>query len=187
VDELIKMAESDPDLALTVLKGIQKALEESSVSEASRLRAAAVRAATNAVAIGPSLLNRLGEVSASMNRDKAVQLATDTMNGMKNLSEARDILVAVIPDSKRDKQGFDAFIGAAGVEELAIASLTLIAAEAKGQGDNINGYIASFDSSRTLSPSEKLAIKFAGEVVKKAGDEKSKGSLKGLLEGLNLI
>jgi hypothetical protein len=187
VDELIKMAENDPDLALAVLKGIQTALKGASGSEAGRLRAAAVRTATNAAAIGSSLLNNLGEVSASMNRGKAVQFATDAMNGMKNLSETRDILVAVIPDSKADKEGFDAFINAARAEELAIASLTLIAAEAKEQGDNVNGYVTSFDPSRTLSPPEKLAIKFAGEAVKKTFDEKYNGSLKSLLEGLNLI
>jgi hypothetical protein len=187
VDELIKMAENNPDLALAVLKGIQKGLKGASFSEAGRLRAAAIRAAVNAVAIGPSLLGNLGEVSASMNQDKAVKFVTDAVGDMKNLSAARDILAAITPDPQKDKKAFDAFISAAEAEELAIASLTFIAAEAKDKGDNMNDYVASFDSSRTLSVPEKLAVRFAAEAVLKTDEKKYNGSLRSLLEGLNLI
>jgi hypothetical protein len=187
VNELVKLGENDPDLALAVLQGINDALQDVSGDEASRLQAAAVTAAASAAAIGPSLLNNAGKIPESINQDKVIEFVKNSLESMSNLPAASGILLAIIPDPKGDKKAFDSFISAAKPGDLAMASVTLIAAEAKKQGGNIKDYIQSLDQSKSLSAPESLALKCAEEAVKKMGYGESPSAIRDILNGLNLI
>jgi hypothetical protein len=187
VDELLRQGENNPDLALAVLRGIRDALGNASEDEANRLRAAAIKAAADAAALGSSILNSVGNISESMDQDKAIELLEKSLESMSNLSAAGDILAVVIPDPQTDKGAFDSFVGTAKADDLAMTSVILIAAEAKKQGGSVKDYIESLNSSGSLSAQESLAMKCAEAAAKKTEQGESFGSLKDILEGLNLI
>jgi predicted regulator of Ras-like GTPase activity (Roadblock/LC7/MglB family) len=187
VNELVKLGENNPDLALAVLQGINDALQDVSGNEASRLQTAAVTAAASAAAIGSSLLNNAGKIPESMDQDKLIELVKNSLEGMSNLPAASDILLAIIPDPKRDEKAFDSFINTAKADDLAMASVTLIAAETKKQGGNVKDYIQSLDQSKSLSALESLALKCAEEAVKKMNYDEPSGAIRDILKGLNLI
>jgi hypothetical protein len=187
VDELVRKAENDPDLALAVLWGIRDALGRVSPEEASRLRAAALKAAAAASAIGPSLLNNAGKISASMDRDKAIGLVAETLEAMTNLPATGDALLALVPDPKKDKENFDSFMRASQGDDLAIASLTLVAVEIKGRGMDLNQYVKTLDPSVPRSPTENLAMEFARGAIKKIGPDGTHSFVRDLLRELNLV
>ncbi|MDR3166804.1 MAG: hypothetical protein LBT93_02580 [Treponema sp.] len=188
VDELIKRAENNPDFALAVLQGIKDTLGKGgSQDDKDRLLAAALKAAANASAIGSSMLNTVGKIPESINQDKVIELVDNTIKTMPNLSAASSILLTLVPDSTEDKNAFDSFIRATKADDLAIASIILVAAEIKGQGGDINHYVQTLDPLGPRSSLEKTALEFAGAAIKKTGLNKPNGFIEDILRGLNLI
>ncbi|MDR3138898.1 MAG: hypothetical protein LBT95_04405 [Treponema sp.] len=189
VDDLILKSENNPALALAVLQKIQAALKGLSEDEARRLQVAALKAAANAVAIGPSLFNSLGGMPTSLKQGQMRDLLADALKGIPNLPETGAALVAVIPDPEGDKGNFDAFTKSAKTDDLVFASLTLVAAEVKENGSNLKDYIASFNASDQLPPQADLAVRIAQAAAKKIqiDGEALTIPLHDILRELNLI
>ncbi|GHV94773.1 hypothetical protein AGMMS50293_10930 [Spirochaetia bacterium] len=182
VNELIEMAENDPDMSLEVLKRIKDAAQNADSDKAGDLQAAALKAAANASGIGSALLQQAGNISELMdNADNAIDLIVDVLNSMNNLNAAGDNLVEILPTPGTSE--FDAFVAKSSADDLAIAAAVLLAAEAKSVSDS-KDYLDSFDGSGT-GPQVELAIALA-----KAADTKGmelSSSLKDILGGLNLV
>ncbi|MDR1278429.1 MAG: hypothetical protein LBK02_06735 [Treponema sp.] len=186
VTDLISTSENNPDMSLAVLKKIKDAVDNASPEEASSLQAAALQAAANASNMGPTLLNKVADISSVTNSaDDAKQLVIDTINDMSNLSETSNVLTAVLPEP--GTPSFDVFIEKANADDLATAAAVLIAAEAKGKVDS-DEYINNFDpSSPDLSSSAVLAIELAKAATQKYENGSSGSRLKDIIVGLNLI
>jgi hypothetical protein len=188
VDEYIRNAENNPDLSLEVLRGIQAAVEEASGADKAELQAAALRAAANATGLGSSMLNTLSDTgkitAAADDANAAKELITNTILNMENLGDTGSVLMATLPDPAGDPAGFNAFLGAADANDLALAAAVLIAAEASMANGGSGSYIENFDRSGALTPKENLAVKLAEAAVEKYKESDSGGPLKSILEGL---
>ncbi|MDR1098897.1 MAG: hypothetical protein LBL28_00300 [Treponema sp.] len=186
VTDLISSSENNPDMSLAVLKKIKDAVDNASPETASSLQAAALQAAANASNMGPTLLNKVANISdVTDNMDDAKQLVIDTINEMSNLSETSSTLTAVLPEP--GTPSFDAFIEKANADDLATAAAVLIAAEAKGKVDG-DEFINNFDPANPdLSSSAVLAIELAKAASQKYENGSSGSRLKDIIAGLNLI
>jgi hypothetical protein len=185
VNDLIAMSENNPDMSLEILKKINDAVQNAGEDEASSLRAAALQAAANASNLGPTLLNKVDDISTVIeNPENARGLVIETLNDMANLGETRDALTSMLPEPG---PAFDAFVEKASADDLAIAAAVLLAAEAK---DAINSeeYFENFNpEDPEISPSASLAVLLAAEANKKYVDSDSGSRFKDILDGLNLV
>jgi hypothetical protein len=185
VNDLITIAESNPDMSLEILKKINNAVQDAGEEDASSLRAAALQAAANASNLGPTLLNHVGDITSVLEEPADVaNLVVDAINDMSNLGETRDALTVMF--SEREGPAFDAFIEKANADDLAIAAAVLLAAEAKDMLD-AEEYITNFDPAADLSPPAALAVKLATEAAKKYEASNSNSRLKEILDGLHLV
>jgi hypothetical protein len=190
VDELIEIAENDPDLSLEVLKGIGKALEDADADEKSSLQAAALQAASNASGMGAAIMHQAGNISEAMeDKDNVKGLVADVLGEMDNLGETSDVLSDILPEPGTPE--FNAFVEKADADDLAMAAAILLAAEAKEQV-NSEDYFTSFDPKdpgASLNPRENMAVALAKSALGKGDDPNSglSGRLKEILEGLNLL
>jgi hypothetical protein len=184
VNDLIALSENNPDMSLEVLNKITAAIQDAGEDDASSLRAAALQAAANASSLGPTLLNKAGDISGVIeDPDGARNLIIDTINDMPNLEATRDALNSILPE---DGPAFDAFVEKASADDLAIAAAVLLAAEAKVEIDS-GDYINNFDPENpNLSSSALLAVSLATEASKKYAADDSGSRLKEILDGLNL-
>jgi hypothetical protein len=185
VNDLIVIAENNPDMSLEILKKIDAAVQGAGEDEASSLRAAALQAAANASSLGPTLLNKAGDIAGVLNDpDGAQNLVIDAIKDMPNLAETRDALNSLLPEPG---PAFDAFIEKADANDLATAAAVLLAAEAKDMMDT-GDYIQNFDpADPNISPSAALAVQLATEASKKYDAGDSGGRFKDILDGLNLV
>jgi hypothetical protein len=148
------------------------------------LQAAALGAAANATGLGHVVLNQLGNVAGALeNPENAIDFAVTVIDGLSNLKESGDALVAIIPEP--GTPAFDAFVEKSSAEDLAVAAaLILLAAEAQGK-DDVNDYLSEFnpnDPLVELTESERFAVKLAEAAIAKGlGDQ-----YQNLLSGLNL-
>jgi hypothetical protein len=175
VDELIKMAENDPDLSLALLKKIQGALENASGEDKSKLQDAAIEAAVNAAGFGQAVLAVLGELSSEKTVD-ADRLIQKALGEMKNLEAAGSVLFEILP--KDTDPDFDAFIKSASADNLAMAAVLLLAGEAKKNDFQVG---KQNDSNNEVI---KLAEKLASSAVSQK--DKLSGPLSDVLGALNL-
>ncbi|MDR1318014.1 MAG: hypothetical protein LBJ90_00185, partial [Treponema sp.] len=130
VDELIKIAENNPDLSLEVLRGIDKAQRNSGGSEKAALQAAALKAASNASGMGTALMHQAGNISEIMEETgNAKKLVADILGDMNNLNKTSDILVNTLPAPGTPE--YDVFAGKASADDLAMTAAIMLAAEAK--------------------------------------------------------
>jgi hypothetical protein len=196
VDELIALAENNPDLSLEVLKKIKAAAENASPEDKAKLQAAALEAAVNASGLAQSVLNNAGEISSIANADDAKKLVLDAVNSMSNLEEAGSLLNQIIPAPAdplhpEDDPAFTSFTDNASVDELAMAAVVLMAGEAKqtvnsGGTASLEDYIDSVDPANPTG-SQELAVAMAlAATVATRADELS-GPMRDALKGLNLI
>ena len=183
VDELIAMAENNPDLSLALLKKIQAAAAKASGADRIKLQGAALQTAVNAAGLGQAVLNAAGELTSVDSIDGGRQLVMDALNSMKNLDDSCSVLPSILPDPS-DTEAFDAFTESADIDDLALTAALLIAGEAN-KHESPDDYVDSFDSNRPQSPNEELAVKMI-EAVQARQDELS-GSLEDVLKGLNLL
>lgn len=184
VNDLVALSENNPDMSLEVLNKITDAVQDAGEEDVSSLRAAALQAAANASSLGPTLLNKAGDISGVIeDPDDARNLIIDTINDMPNLEATRDALNSILPG---EGPAFDAFVEKASADDLAIAAAVLLAAEAKGELDS-GDYINHFNPENpNLSSSAALAVSLATEASKKYEASDSGSRLKEILDGLNL-
>ena len=185
VEDAIQKAENDPNLSLTILKGIDEALKTANEDEASALRAAALGAAANAAGLGHVVLNQLMNIPGALqDPENAIDLVVTIIGELKNLKEAGDALVAILPEP--GTPAFDAFVEKASAEDLAVAAaLILLASEAQNH-DDAEDYLNNFDPNdplAELTEAETFAVKLAEAAIAKGMDDK----FKDLLSGLNLV
>ncbi|MDR2134841.1 MAG: hypothetical protein LBP27_07005 [Treponema sp.] len=190
VNELVEIAENDPDMSLEVLKGIDRALRNAGAGEKSSQQAAALQAASNASGMGSAIMHQAGNISETMeNKDNAKKLVADVLGDMGNLKETGSVLVGILPEPGTPE--FNAFVEKADADDLAMAAAVILAAEAK---ENLNSedYFASFDPGdpgASLNRRENMAVELAKSALDKGDDPNSglSGRFKDILEGLNLL
>ena len=171
VDELIALAENNPDLSLAVLKKIRDASKKASGTDKQKLQNAALEAAVNAAGLGQAVLGVAKDLGSL--EDDAKDIVIDAINGMDNLDAAASILAEILAG------GFDA--STADPNDLALAAVVILAAEAKKAPGGIDDYIDHFQDT-PLTPVEQLAVDLA-----LAAKDNVSGPLKDLLDNLNLI
>jgi hypothetical protein len=176
VAELLELAENDPDLSLALLRRIGTAVSraEAAGDDAALIifQNAALEAAVNAVGLGSAILrvtSDLGSIEAD-----AMDIVVDAINRMKNLNAVADILGNIFEGFDPDPGEFDNF----DPNNLALAAVVLLAAEAKASGDP-EGFIVGF----TPGDAE-LAEKMAAVAI--ANSDASK-RLTDVLGNLNLV
>jgi hypothetical protein len=197
VQDLISQTESDPDLSLAVLKGIQEALKGTTdPDEKTVLRNAALQAATNASGLGGAFLANAGEIVKTLNHpDELKTTAINAINNMTNLDEVTDILLnGIIPPPASDPVEFVSFIDGAPATDLALSSTVLLLGEAQklGSTEAIEGYITGtgpgphFDFDHPSTDGEKLAVELAKETIAIVDDPQRNApkELKDILENL---
>jgi len=183
VDELISMAENNPDLSLSVLKKINEALgKDMPKKDKLKLQTASVGAAVNAAGLGQAVLGSLDDLETVLTEEDAKDLFFKALDKMDNVEDAASVLFNTLPKSG---EAFDDFTKEASVDELALAAMVLICGEAKKNGDDLDGYIDNFV--HNPNDTEELAIALAlAAVVEERKDELS-DTFKNILKSINLI
>ena len=171
VDELIAKAENNPDLSLALLKKIQSAANSASGTDKQKLQNSALEAAVNAAGLGQAVLGVATDLGSLEDDSKSIVI--DAINGMDNLDDAASILADILAG------GFDD--STADPNDMAMAAVVLLAAEAKKSPGGIDDYIDHFQDT-PLNPVEQLAVDLA-----LAAKDNVSGPLKDLLDSLNLI
>ena len=192
INELVDQAEGNSDLAVAVLGGIEDAMDEATPDEAAVLRAAAVELASTASGVGVAVLNDAGTILDTLEsgnlddpivKNDLISDIADSLEGLSNLEETSSSLVAILP-SPDDTVAFDAFVANATADDLAMAAIVLLSAQATASPDGTETYLGDFDSASTsLTPAEELAVALAAKAAEK---DDGTGALSDLLEVLNL-
>jgi len=186
VDELVSMAENNPDLSLAVLKKINDASKKAKGSDVNKLQGAAIDAAVNASGLAQAVLNAAGELINVTEGDDAKDIILKALDDMKNLEDASSFLKEILLPDPLNTDDFDAFLTGANADDLALAAALLIAGEAKSSGDPEEYVNESFNSLSPVTENEKLAMKMIDEIIARPPEELN-GALKEILVGLNLI
>lgn len=195
IDELVDQAEGNPELAVAILAGIEDAMSEATPAEAAVFRAAAVELASTASGVGTAVLNDAGTIldtlengdldDPTVKSDLISDIAT-ALDGLSNLDETVGSLLAILPTAG-DTASINAFIVNATADDLGMAAIVLLAAQAAASPLGTSAYLGAFDStSTTLNPAEKLAVSLAAKAAAKNEAEGGSGVLTDLLEVLNL-
>jgi hypothetical protein len=182
VKDLIAGSENNPDMSLELLKKIRDAAGDAGGDEAAELQAAALQAAVNASGLGGAMLNSVDEIAKFMDDPEASKNLSKTINDMPNLEETGEVLTETLPEPGTPE--FDAFVDKADPDDLAAASVALLASEARGQDED---FIDNFDPDAADTGAAKLAVALAEAAAKKYEDDNSDSPFKDLLEGLNLF
>lgn len=180
VHELIEMTENDPDMALEVLIKTGEAADKASGDDKAELQAAAVEAAVNAVGLGQTIINSVGELASIETVEDAKNAVLDAINGMPNLEEASSALYDLLPKDPTSEE-FDNFVNTASAEEIALAAILLLTGEAKKAGDS-EDYVDNFNSGS--SPEAKLALDLAAALAGK--EDEIPPHIDDILKGINL-
>jgi len=184
VDELIALAENNPDLSLAILKKIQKAVNSASGADLIKLQNAALQVGVNAAGLGQAVLNAAGELTNVKTDADARDMVVNALGGMKNLNASCAALPLILPDPS-DTEAFNAFTDSASVDDLALAAALLIAGEAN-KYDQPDDYIENtFNSNRPIGQNEELAVALIDSV--RLRQEELSESLEDILYGLNLL
>ncbi len=187
VNDLIDQSANNPVLALEVLKGIQSAAGSASGQDLVTLQVASVTAASNASGLGTAILQNAGNIVDSLsgsNSTAVIDLVSNAVSGLTQLSPSGSALVAILP-SPTDTTAFNAFVSQATPENLAMAAVTILAAQAQATG-NVTTYINSFPASPSAGTPEALASALASSAKTKYAAEGGTGPLADILAALNL-
>ena len=197
VDELIALAENDPNLSLAILKKIRSAANGASEEDRQKLQCAALEAAVNAAGLGQAVLGVADKLISIDNEDDAKKLVFDTINVMSNLEAAGSVLFDILPPAPNltdptdeNWPAFKAFTDSASADSLAMAAVVIIAGEAKkiSDGDFDSYFDSYFDNPYEEEyENEKLAIALAFASALEGRENELSGPLRNVLQGLNLI
>jgi len=188
VDELISMAENDPDLSLEILRKILEEGGKISPEDYARLQAAALEAAANATGGANAILEGLGSLS-TIDMDSVEQIILDTLNSMPNLEEASRLLSEILPvpadpQNPEDDETFMAFANNASSEDLALAAILLLAGEVlRTDADDFESVMDNISESDSVKQAQAMAI----VSVLSEREDAVTGPLRDALEGLGLI
>lgn len=187
VNDLIDQSANNPALALEVLKGIQSAAGSASGQDLVTLQVASVTAASNASGLGTAILQNAGNIVDSLsgsNSSAVIDLVSNAVSGLTQLSPSGSALVAILPPPT-DTTAFNAFVSQATPEDLAMAAVTILAAQAQATG-NVTTYINSFPAGPSSGTPEALAAALANSAKTKYAAEGGTGPLADILSALNL-
>jgi hypothetical protein len=182
VKDLVAGSVGNPDMSLELLKKIRDAVRGAGGGEAAELQAAALQAAVNASGLGSTILNSASDIAGAVDNPENAKKFTGILNDMPNLEETGKVLTETLPEP--GTPAFDAFVEKADPDDLAAASMALLASEAKGKDED---FIDNFDPSAAETGSAKLAVALAEAASKKYDESDSGGLFKDLLGGLNLF
>jgi hypothetical protein len=200
IGDLIEMTQDNPDNSLALLDKIKDAANKASGDEKSRLQAAALETASNAAGLGQAIISNAGKLTSVDTEDDARKLVTDAINSMKNLNESASLLTAIVPqpaepfDPENIDDPFNKMAASAAVDDLAMAALVIIAAEAKTQEqtheNGVDGYVDDLKDkidNNELNDNENLAKAMALAATLESRQDELSPSLKDALSGLNLF
>lgn len=188
VDQLIAMAENDPDLSLALLKAIEKAMRNASPEDRAKLQNAALKTGTNSSGLGQAIMGAAGNLSSGGfdSDEEIISTARDAIMGMENLVDTAHTLVSILP-SNTSGQEWDDFVAASEPDDLAIAAIVIIMGEAKSQNPNLTeeefqNYVD--DLQNDPNPPENLALAMSLAAAASTG---LNSTLNDMLSGLNMI
>jgi len=189
VDELIALAENDPDLSLEVLRKIRDAANGMSDEDRAKLQAAALEAAANASGGANAILEGLGSLT-SIDEDTDVEkIVMDALNAMKNLDETTRLLSDILPvpaDPKHPEndEAFMAFANNASASDLALAAVLLLAGEVqRTEADTFEEILDNMGDSVSVQQAQAMAL----VAVLADREDAISGPLKDALDGLGFF
>lgn len=185
IDELLEQSANNPDQSLALLDSINDALATASDADKAVLQAAALTAASNASGLANSLLSNAGALlDAQKSGGDIIAVVSDAIEDLANLASTALLLAKILPDPS-DTNAFDAFVAQASPEDLAMAAIVLLAAEAQAAG-GVEDYINNFNPDSPSSDSEALAVALAKAAATSYAASGGTGPLADILAGLNL-
>jgi hypothetical protein len=113
-----------------------------------------------------------------------INLVSNAVSGLTLLAPSGSALAAVLPPPT-STAAYDAFVSQAAPEDLAMAAVTILAAQAQATG-NVTTYINNFPASPTVGTPEALAAALAASAKTKYAAEGGTGPLADILAALNL-
>jgi hypothetical protein len=180
VGELLEASLGDADFAITLLGKIKDSAGNAQGDEKAALQDAALKAAANGSGLTTAILNNAGTLLEGKGNTKDIQKAIDgilnDINGA-DLQKIADDLGDILSDDYKNK-------AKATDEDLAVAAVVLLLADAKNTGNNLEDYLESFATRQDLNeatPNEAKAIFLAGIVAKR-----NDGIINDLLSAMNL-
>jgi hypothetical protein len=181
VDDLLEQSANNPDQSLALLDKIADAVAKASAADAAVLQAAALEAASNASGVATAILANTGNLLEALdNDDDIIPIVSTAIAGLSNLAEAATLLESILPDPS-DTTAFNAFVAEASPEDLAMAAIVLLAAEAQASPGGVEVYIENYTST-----SGTLAVELAKAAAAAYTASGGTGPLADILSGLNL-
>jgi hypothetical protein len=183
VGDLLDASLGDTDFASTLLGKIDEAAKTAQGSDKTALQDAALKAAANASGLTTAILENAGTLLETGESDADI---TKTIDGIlkdidgESLRQIADNLRSVLDTSQGAyRQGTKA-----SNEDLAVAAVILLLADAKEAGD-LEDYLDSFASRKNLNPTsnEETALFLAGIIAQKNTDDEI---ISQLLSAMNL-
>jgi len=196
IDDLLKLAENDPNLSLALLKKIQSAKNGMSVADQQKLMNASLQAAVNAAGLGQSVLGAAGSLAtidfkAADATDQAKNAVLNAVGSLSNLDAASQALLGTLPQPGSNpaapSQEFIDWAKNANPDDMAMAAVVLVAGGIGNISDTsdegIKEYLDGL-SNKTETP-ENLALALA--IATQLEGRKVSGPLGSVLEGLQLL
>jgi len=180
IDELLALSASDPEMALAVLEGIEDAIAGADADEQAELQAAALVAASSASGVGPAILENAGDVLETLDSGEdtvIIDMVAEAIGGLDQLADTSTALLAILPDPATEPA---AFVAEASAEDLAMAAVVLLAAEAQAAPD-VGTYIDTYTPVQ-----DTLAVELAEAAAAAYAAEGGTGPLADILASLNL-
>ena len=187
IQDLLALSANNPDQSLALLDKINDALATASAADQAVLQAAALSAASNASGVATSVLSNAGALLDAMEGgqpDDIIAVVSDAIAGLSNLESTAVILADILPDPN-DTDAFNAFVAQASPEDLAMAAIVLLAAEAQASG-GVESFIDGFDPSSPDPGPQELAVALAEAAAAAYAASGGTGQLADILASLNL-
>lgn len=192
--DLADSTRGDSDASLALLDDLEDVIADADPEDKAELTAVALDVASSASGLENAILQDGDELvdllqDADLD-DPAVQeqiygIVEDSLAGLDNLSAASASLVSIL--TAPGAASVDDLAAASSAEDLAMAAIMLLSANAADDPSGVSGYIDSFDpDSGALSESESLAVTLAEAAAAKYAAEGGEGPLADLLSILNL-
>jgi hypothetical protein len=185
IQDLLEQSANSPDQSLALLDKIKDALATASAEDQAVLQAAALSAASNASGVATSILSNAGDLLNAMEsgqQSDIISVVSDAIAGLSNLASTATVLADILPAP--GTPAFDDFVAQASPEDLAMAAIVLLAAEAQASG-GVEHYITQFPPT-SPNTTESLAVALAGAAAASYAASGGTGQLADILAGLHL-
>ena len=189
VTDLIDQSANNPEQSMALLDAIADAMADASASEAAVLQAAALEAGSNSSGVATAIFSNAGTLLDTLetmeSSEEIIPLISDAIADLSNLAGTATDLVSILPDPS-NTTAFDAFVAQATPEDLAMAAIVLLAAEAQADTGGVETYITGFDPTTPAPGPEALAVALAEAAADSYAASGGTGQLADILAGLNL-